>query len=135
MPRKSNSPSRLVTKSGLEQEVERLHRLSVYGRWFMVAFIWLTVGLLSLWGLRSEISLWLEYFTWAAVRYGLAYHRFSTIGLAFCLGTTFAVLVWQTRNILFGLPQHEQQRLGQRVQRIRKQGHSHPLWQWVCREE
>jgi hypothetical protein len=40
-------------------------------------------------------------------------------------------LVWQSRNIIWGIPNKEQQRLTQQVGNIRKQGSSHPLWKWV----
>jgi hypothetical protein len=55
-----------------------------------------------------------------------------TFGLTFCLGMTAAVLVWQSRNILLGLPQQEKQRLEKQVYRIRQQGQTHPLWKWIC---
>lgn len=116
-----------------KQQVQRLHHLKVYGRWLVVGLLWVTVAPLSLWGLRSEITLWLQYFTWVAVRYGLYYNPLPTLGLAFCIGMTVAVLIWQSRNILLGLPRQEQQRLEQQVCRIRQQGPSHPLWHWVCR--
>ena len=116
----------------LQQEVERLYRLTLYGRWGVVVGLWLTVGALSLWGLRYPISLLLDYFTWSAVRYGLTFHRLPAIGLATCIGFTVAVLLRQSRNEFFGLSQHARQRLERHVQRIRLQGHSHPLWKWVC---
>lgn len=112
--------------------MQRLHRLTVYGRWLFCLFLWLTLAPICLWFLREEVVLWRQYFTWVAVRYGLISHPFSTIGLAFCIGMTAAVLVWQSRNILMGLPQQEQQRLEKQVCRIRQQGSSHPLWKWVC---
>ncbi|MEH1787480.1 MAG: hypothetical protein V7L23_18375 [Nostoc sp.] len=115
------------------QQVQRLHQLTVYGRWLFVGCLWLTVAPVSLWGLRTEIALWEQYFTWVAVRFGLFYHPLPTFGLAFCLGMTAAVLVWQSRNILLGLPQQEKQRLEKQVYRIRQQGATHPLWKWVCR--
>lgn len=113
-------------------QVQRLHRLSVYGRWLVVGLLWVSIGLLSLWGLRSEIALLRQYFTWVAVQYGLYYNPLPTFGLALCIGMTVSVLVWQSRNILLGLPQQEQQRLEQQVYRIRQQGPSHPLWKRVC---
>lgn len=113
------------------QEVQRLHELTVYGRWIVVGLSWVTIGPLSLWHLRREISLWIEEFTWAAVRYGLAYHRWSAIGLGLCLGMTLAVLLWQSRNILWGLSPSDQQRLERQVHRIRHQGPSHPLWRLI----
>ena len=121
-----------TTNAEFQQQVERLYRLTIYGRWCVVGALWLTVGWLSLWGLRYPISLLLDYFTWSAVRYGLAFHRLPAIGLALCVGFTVAVLVWQSRNELFGLSPHERQRLEKQVQRIRLQGSSHPLWRWVC---
>ncbi len=113
------------------QEVERLHQLMVYTRWMVVLTLWLIVGGLSLWSLRSDIELWLEYFTWAAVRYSLFFNRPAAIGLGICIGATLSVLIWQSRNILIGLPAREQDQLKQRVLNIRRQGESHPLWRWL----
>jgi len=114
------------------QQVQRLHQLTVYGRWLFVICLWLTIAPLSLWNLHAEIALWQQYFTWVAVRYGLLYHPLSTLGLAFCIGMTTAVLIWQSRNILIGLPPQEKERLEKQVYRIRQQGPTHPLWKWVC---
>ncbi len=115
-----------------KQQVQKLYNLILYGRWLVVAFLWLSVGSLSLWGLRSEIALWLQYFTWVAVRFALYYNPLSTIGLTVCLVMTISVIVWQSRNILLGLPPEEQRRLEQQVQKIRQQGATHPLWKWIC---
>lgn len=115
-------------------EVERLHQLTVWARWLVVGCLWGTIGLLSLWGLRAELALWWQYFTWTAVRYGLAYNPLAAIGLGLCLGLTVATLVWQSRNIIWGLPRPERRRLMQQARRIRRQGPSHPLWKWVCRD-
>ncbi|QLE54557.1 hypothetical protein [Nostoc sp. TCL26-01] len=117
----------------LAAQVQRLHELTVYGRWLFVGCLWLTIAPLSLWGLRAEIALWQQYFTWVAVRYGLFYHPWSTLGLGLCLGMTAAVLVWQSRNILLGLPQREKQRLENQVFHIKQQGPTHPLWKWLFR--
>lgn len=111
--------------------VQRLHQLTVLGRWLVVMGMWLTVGALSLWGIRYPISLMLEYFTWAALRHGLANNLPSTVGLALCIGMTLSVLIWQSRNILFGLPLNEQKMLEHRVLKIWQQGDSHPLWKWI----
>ncbi|MCG5057873.1 MAG: hypothetical protein KA714_07640 [Limnoraphis sp. WC205] len=117
-----------------QAQVQKLHELIVWGRWLVVGFLWMTIAPLSLWGLRSEISLWLEHFTWAAVRYGLAEHRLSAVGLGLCLGMMVGVLVWQSRNILLGMPAEYKQRLEERVWQIRQQGPSHPLWKWVVEQ-
>lgn len=129
-----NSNNTENTDQYFAQQVQKLHQLTVYGRWLFVSFLWLTIAPICLWNLRQEITLWREYFTWVAVRYGLFYHPLSTLGLAFCIGMTVAVLVWQSRNILVGLPQQEKQRLEKQVWQIRQQGPSHPLWKWVCNE-
>lgn len=120
--------------SSFAQQVQRLHQLTVYGRWLFVGCLWLTIVPLCLWDMRAEIVLWQQYFTWVAVRYGLLYHPLSALGLAFCIGMATSVLVWQSRNILIGLPQDEKQRLEKQVLRIRQQGSTHPLWKWVCRK-
>ncbi len=128
----------LATKESLDPqfsaEVERLYRVMLYGRWLVVGLLWLTVGLLSLWELRGAIALMHEYFTWAALRYGLFFHPLGALGLGLCIGMTVSVLIWHSRNILWGLPKSEQKRLQQSVCKIRQQGSSHPLWKWVCRE-
>jgi hypothetical protein len=124
-----------VHSQQFQQEVERLHRLTVWGRWLVVSLLWLTVGSASLWGLRSVLELCLEDFTWAALKYGLIFNRFASIGLALCIGMTLAVLVWQSRNILFGRSKTQQVLLEKRVLKIRQQGSSHPLWDWVCRQQ
>lgn len=111
--------------------VQRLHELTVYGRWLTVLGLWLTVGSVSLWSLRYPISLLREYFTWAAVRWGLIFQPLPALGLGLCVGMTLAVLVWQSRNILVGLPKVEHQRLEKQVLKICEQGSSHPLWKWV----
>ncbi|MCX7593949.1 MAG: hypothetical protein N2235_09335 [Fischerella sp.] len=115
-----------------DEQVQRLHRLTVYGRWLFVACLWLTIAPISIWDLREEFALWQQYFTWVAVRYGLFYHPFATLGLGFCIGMTVAVLVWQSRNILFGLPPQYKKCLEKKVFQIRQQGPNHPLWKWIC---
>jgi hypothetical protein len=117
-----------------KRQMQRLHELTVYGRWFVVGLLWFCLAPISIWGLRSEIVLWRSYFTWTAVRFGLAYHPLSAFGLALCIGSTVAVLFWQSQNILFGLSPYQVKHLEKQLLRIRQQGESHPLWKWVCRE-
>ncbi|MFM7450209.1 MAG: hypothetical protein ACKO24_16635 [Leptolyngbyaceae cyanobacterium] len=136
MPPFFTSPAALPEKpepmnQSFQRDLERLHQLTVYGRWAIVAILWLTVGSASLWGLRYPISLLHDYFTWSALRYGLAFHPLPAVGLAFCIGMTLSVLVWQSRNILVGLPARETERLKRQVHQIRQQGPSHPLWKWL----
>ncbi|KST67955.1 hypothetical protein [Mastigocoleus testarum] len=115
-----------------ERQVQRLYELTVYSRWLLIVFVWLTIVPICLWNLRMEIALWKEYFTFAAVRYGLISHPLAALGLAFSVGMILAVLIWQSRNILFGLSSEEKKLLEDRVWRIRKQGSNHPLWKWIC---
>ncbi|MEO0966890.1 MAG: hypothetical protein AAFX80_00815 [Cyanobacteria bacterium J06639_18] len=115
-----------------ERQVQRLYELTVYSRWLLIVFVWLTIVPICLWSLRMEIALWKEYFTFAAVRYGLISHPLAALGLAFSIGMILAVLIWQSRNILFGLSSEEKKLLEDRVWRIRKQGSNHPLWKWIC---
>lgn len=114
------------------QQLQKLHRLTVYGRWLFAGCLWLTIAPFCLWNLRTEISLLQEYFTWVGLQYTLIFHPLSTLGLSLCIGMTVSVLVWQSRNILWGLSLQEQENLKKQVYRIRQQGSSHPLWKWVC---
>lgn len=118
----------------LPAQMRKLHELTVCTRWAVVAVLWLVVAPLSLWGMRSDIALLLDYFTWATVRYSLFHNRLSAIGLGLCLGMTVSTLLWQSRNILVGFPRRYRQRLEKQVLRIRKQGPNHPLWRWVVGE-
>lgn len=115
----------------LERDIHRLHQLTVYARWAVVAVLWLTLGAWSLWGFRDDIRLMMDYFTWAAARYALAFNRVGAVGLGLCLGMTTATLLVQSRAILWGIPSNERQRLKQQALKIRQQGQSHPLWQWM----
>lgn len=124
------SPSELQDPT-FQQQVQRLYYLTMYGRWGVVGLLWLTIGLLSLWGLRYPIALLRDYFTWVAVRYGLIYHPVPAFGLLLCIGLTLTSLLWQTRVLIWGLPKRDRSRLEQQVCQIRQQGSSHPLWQWI----
>lgn len=114
------------------EKIQKLHRLTVYGRWLFSLCLWLIIAPFCLWDLRVELSLLQQYFTWIGLRYALIFHPLSTLGLSLCIAMTTSVLVWQSRNILWGLPLQEQENLKKQVYRIRQQGSSHPLWKWVC---
>ena len=117
-----------------EREIERL-RQCILRTWWMVAIsLWLTIGVLSIWGLRFDIKLWWDYFTWTAVRYGLAYNPIYSFGLALCVGITVSLLISESRHILFGLAKAERRRLENQVLYIRQQGPSHPFWKCVIRD-
>jgi len=125
-------PETVELDPAFAQQLQKLYRLRVYGRWLFAACLWLTIAPFCLWNLRTEISLLQEYFTWVGLRYTLIFHPLSTLGLSLCIGMTTSVLVWQSRNIIWGLPLQEQENLKKQLYRIRQQGSSHPLWKWVC---
>lgn len=131
----SNDSDEALRTSDIDAQVQRLHRLKVYLRWLFVLFLWSTVGVWSLFQLREEIALWLDYWTWVALRYGLAYNRLPSVGLALCVGTTVSVLIWQSRNILLGIPKQEQKRMEKTIRQIHAKGSKHPLWRWVVRQK
>ena len=115
----------------LKPKVARLHRLTVYARWVFVFFCWLTLGSYALWQLREEIAIGLDYFTWAAVYYGLHFNLVPTMCLIFCVATTLSVLIWQSRNIIWGLPTAEIRQLEREVAKIQAKGKRHLLWKWI----
>ncbi len=114
--------------------LQRLRSIMLRRWWVITGLLWLTVGSLSLWSLRAEIAHLQEFFTWAAMRYGLAYNRLAAVGLGLCVGLTVALLVAESRYILFGLTPAEHQRLQQLADRIQAQGASHPLWHRLHRD-
>lgn len=120
--------------SVFKAQVKRLYRLTVFGRWSLIALIWATLVPLSLWRWSYEISLMRSHFTWSALRYGFIFNPLPGMGLTICLAVTAAVIVWHIRNILLGIPHQEQKRLEQQVRRICQQGPTHPLWKLVCQE-
>jgi hypothetical protein len=113
------------------RKIQRLHELRVYFRWLSVLLCWCSLAPIALWSLREEIALIADYFTWSALRYTLIFNPLETLFLSICIGMTAGVLVWQSRNILWGLPPGYQQRLQQQVRKIEARGRTHPLWHWI----
>ncbi len=119
----------------LEQEVEKLHQLTVYGRWILVAICWLTLVPWGLWELRETISLCQEYCTWAAVRLGIEFNLLASFVLTFVIAITTSVLVWQSSHILRGgLSDKEKYYLAKKVKQIRQEGKKNIFWYWLMRE-
>jgi len=87
--------------------------------WFTVLVLWASVGVVSVWSLRRTWEQLADYFTWAALRYGLAFNRLAAIGLGLCLGLTVALLVKETRFVLFGLTTTERKTLREELQKRR----------------
>ncbi len=124
-------PPRDRRPEALQPPLRRLHYLSVCGRWLFVSCCWLLLAPFALWQFREGIEIALDRFTWATVHYHLGAHPWATFSLALCIGSTAAVLVWQSRNILFGLPAPDRQRLERQWEAIQRRGRRHPLWRWV----
>lgn len=119
----------------LKRQVQRLVQVQTWMRWAWVVFLWLTLGSFCLWYLRADIALWLDYFTWSAVRVSLQRDRFVFLGLGLCVAMTLSTLVWQSWNIIFGIRKSEYKFLVKQVKDIQTQGSKHFLWHWVCEEE
>jgi hypothetical protein len=119
----------------LERRITRLFTVQLYLRWFFNLGLWLTVGTVSLWGLRGDIALWLDYFTWAAVRASLRYNRGPFFGLALCVSMTLATLIWHSAHILWGMSAKERYYFTREVELIATKGPKHWLWRWVCEEK
>lgn len=121
-----------LNNSNLNQQVERLYLLTVYGRWLLVTLCWLTLAPFGIWQMRETISLCQEYCTWAAVRYGLQFNPLGALALTFCVAITTSVLVWQSLHILEGgLSAKQRYYLEQRVKKIMAEGVKHPLYKWI----
>jgi hypothetical protein len=118
----------------LKRQVQRLHQINLWMRWLFVIGCWLILGSFGIWGLREDIALWRDYFTWTAVRYALMFNRVPALCLAFCLGVTITTLLRQsdyTFRGLSALSTEEKQQLERTVRKIRAIGPRHPLWKWL----
>jgi len=113
------------------KDIEALRQAMMRSWWWLSLALWLTVGVLSLWSLRSDLQELREYFTWSAVRYMLYYGRLAAMGLGLCLGVTLALLYAESRHILWGLADGERARLLTRLNKIHAQGSSHPQWKVI----
>lgn len=116
-------------------QLQRLHRILLAQWWRRVGLLWLGVGSLSLWALRPELAMLQQHFTWSAVRYALAYNRPAALGLGLCWGLSVALLVAESRHLIWGLSALEQQQLEQQLTEIHRQGPRHPLWRLVCQPD
>ncbi|MEL6222746.1 MAG: hypothetical protein AAFQ57_02520 [Cyanobacteria bacterium J06626_14] len=117
-----------------QHELELLHRCTVRHRWLGLGLLWAVVSPVSIWLMRDDIELMREHFTWSSLRYALVFNPVAAIGLVLCASFTMGVLLWQSRNILIGLSEHDVKRLEKQLLHIRQQGTSHPLWSRVCDE-
>ena len=116
----------------VSRAIEALRQQMMRDWWRVCLALWLTVGLLSLWWLRSDIQELSEYFTWAAVRATIYFERVPSVGLISCFAMTFGLLLSESRQILFGLSEGERSRLLAQLSKINEQGPSHPQWPVVA---
>ena len=117
-----------------EIQLDRLRRLIIRRWWLATAGLWLTLCPLSLWSFRADIALLQQHFTWTSLRYALIYNRPAALGLALCIGLTVALLVGESRYLLFGFSPGERRRLEKQLFRIQQQGERHPLWRQVMND-
>lgn len=112
-------------------EIEALRQAMMRTWWWVCLAMWLTIGLLSLWWIRAEIQTLRQHFTWTAVRFIVIYHRPAAMGLGLCCGLTLALLLSESRQILWGISQGERARLLSSLEKIHAQGPSHPQWKVI----
>ncbi|MGD1898674.1 MAG: hypothetical protein ACFB16_17175 [Phormidesmis sp.] len=117
------------------REIEALRQAMMRTWWWVCLALWLTVGALSLWWVRSDLQELQQYFTWTAVRYMLVYNRVAGMGIGLCIGLTLALLYSESRQILWGISAGERSRLLSDLEKIHAQGPSHPQWKVIRPEE
>jgi len=112
----------------MQNAVQQLHRWEQRRRWLQVALLWLCLFPLCLWLLRYHVGLLRDYFTWSAIRYGLAFNPIPATGLVltFCLTVSSLLSHWFYQT--YGLSSTEVRRLEKRAARIQAKGQGHPLW-------
>lgn len=117
----------------LEQQVEKLHLISIYSRWILVLFCWLTLVPWGLWQLRDTLSLCRQYCTWAIWRVDMfEFHFGAGLAIIFTIAFTTSTLVWQSYHILNGgLSEKEKYYLAKKVKKINQQGRKNFLWHWL----
>ncbi|MEM8614918.1 MAG: hypothetical protein AAGF93_23135 [Cyanobacteria bacterium P01_H01_bin.105] len=121
------------TNIATERAIEALRQHTLTAWWRLTVGVWLTIGPLTLWQLRSEISLLLDYFTWTSVYYGLKYNFLGALGFFLCAGLATTLFVREIRHLTLGISPIERKRLENQLAKIRHQGASHPLWSLVNR--
>ncbi len=75
--------------------------------WLATLGLCLTILPWSLWELRATWRQLNAYFTWVALHYGFVYGRWPALGLGLCIGLVVALLVGESRHIIWGLSRQE----------------------------
>ncbi|MGB3765701.1 MAG: hypothetical protein WA947_04010 [Phormidesmis sp.] len=133
-PLSDSSSGSVQDAEEVTRAIEALRRQMMQDWWRVCLALWLTVGLISLWWLRSDFQELREYFTWAAVRATIVFKRVPSVGLIACFAVTFGLLLSESRQILFGLSEGERSRLLTQLNKINEQGPSHPQWKVIAPE-
>jgi hypothetical protein len=115
----------------MDKQIKKLHQIQMYGRWLFVLLCWLILAPLGIWGLREEISLILEHFTWAAIIYGISYNFLPSLAITFCFAITLAVLIRHSKYYLTGISPREKLQLEKKVRQINNLGAKHFLWKFI----
>jgi len=116
-----------------EQEIEALRQNMMKTWWLICLGCWIVIGLPCLWWIRADLIEIAEYFTWAAVRSIFLFQRVAGTGVAFCIAVTFALLVSESRQIIWGISPEERTRLVNNLDRIHAQGPTHPQWKIISK--
>lgn len=121
-----------MNDSNLNKQIEKLHKINIYGRWLFVLICWITLAPFGLWEMRETISLCQQYCTRSTIKYGLQFNPFGAVAITFCIAITTAVLIRQSIYILKGgLSPKEKFYLEKQVRKIQAKGPKHFLWKWV----
>lgn len=119
MAKKSGHRWRAKAANHREASLGALWRRWMNRWWGITLLLWMTVLPLSLWGLRTTWQQLATYFTWAALRYGLAFERWAALGLGLCVGLGVALLIAETRHLFWGFTRRERYQLLRALRRRR----------------
>lgn len=108
-----------MIKGKRRRSLKKFYRRQIYLKWLIVAGCWSILLPIIIWGLRTEIELLKDYFTWTALRYSLAFNLPYTLLLVICLWLALRTLFWQIKNALFGLSPQDKYYLKKRFKEKR----------------
>jgi hypothetical protein len=112
----------------LSRDAQHVYLVYQNGILMLMGWVWLLIGIPSLWALRQDVVRLLQHFTWTGLRFSLLYKPgLPSFGLLFCLVLTLYVLLSQSRYELVGLIESERHLLELTAQRLRKLPSQHFL--------
>lgn len=95
---------------------------------WLMGWVWILIGIPSLWALRQDVVRLIQYFTWTGLRFTLLYKPgWPSFGILFCVILTLYVLLSQSRYELLGLLDSERQLVEATAQYLRRLPTRHPL--------